>query len=130
MPHTKSKGQTRGRGTPVPQRKHSRVIGRGTMLRLDRKNREVELPQGGRNIVSARQRAQAERAYAGDTRRRFDVARGRKPATQDAKSRYGRGPEMTRALERKARAEGRRRKKVATSTGRPRTKLGRAPARD
>lgn len=129
MPHTKSKGQTKPRGATVPARKETRRIGSGQILRSAARTQEKEIPLRGPNAIGASQRQQAERAYAGDMTRRFDVARGKRLTTRDAERRYGRDMQPGDTLERIAKSAGRRPRKVAASTGKPRSKLGRVPVR-
>jgi hypothetical protein len=99
------------------------------MTRSTTRGRQRELPLRGPNMVGKSIRGQAERYYAGDTTRRFDVARGKRLAAGDAANRYGRGVPMGETMRQKSRNEGRRPRKVAASSGKPRSKLGRAPAR-
>ncbi len=125
MPHTKSKGQTRPRGTKIEDRSTMRRVGGGPLRRRSREQL-VELPLRGPKPVRASRRNQAERAYGGDTSRRFDVARGRRRAAEDAQSRYGKGRDVADTLDREAKRAGRTPRKVAASTGRPRNRAGRS----
>jgi hypothetical protein len=78
MPHTKSKGQTRGRGTKTERRTTTRKVRTGRQARSHARNRLRELPTRSGAAIKPSQRAQAERSYAGDTTRRFDIARGKR----------------------------------------------------
>jgi hypothetical protein len=99
------------------------------MTRSATRTRQRELPKRGRNAIGKNVRGQAERYYAGDITRRFDVARGKRLAAGDAANRYGRGVPMGETMRQNSRNEGRRPRKVAASSGKPRSKVGRAPVR-
>jgi len=125
MPHTKSKGQTKQRGVTVPRRNATRRVNTRRAVRSRSRRQQREIPLRGPNAIRASRRQQAERAYAGDTTRRFDVARGKRLRRRDAERRYGRGMPMGDTSERIARNAGRRPTKVAASLGKPRNRLGR-----
>lgn len=127
MPHTKSKAQTRRRGSVVPNRKETRRVATGRMQRSVARGGLRELPLRGSNTARAKQRSHAEQDYAGDVARPFEIARGKRLRAADAESRYGRSVSMNETLNRKARNERRRPTKVAASTGQPRSRLGRTP---
>jgi hypothetical protein len=129
MPHTKSKAQTRARGSKVPGNQSTRRVRTGRITRSAARSRLRQLPLRGPNTIGKSIRGQAERYYAGDTTRRFDVARGKRLGVGDAANRYGRGVPMGETMRTKSRNERRRPRKVAASSGKPRNKLGRAPAR-
>lgn len=131
MPRTKSKAQTRARGTTIPSRNTKRTVSAQRGLRTAERSQMREMPLRSSKPVKGRQRGNAERAYRGDVSQRFDVARGRRLSSQEAGNRYGRGsgPRMGDALQQKARSENRRPTKVAASSKKPRTKLGRAPVK-
>jgi hypothetical protein len=83
------------------------------------RDRERELPMRGQNPIGKHMRGQAEQDYAGDITRRLAVVRGKRLRTADADNRYGRGVTMGATLQRKARNEGRRPRKLAASAGKP-----------
>jgi hypothetical protein len=124
MPHTKSKAQTRARGTVIPSRKTTRDVDSGRVARGARRKSRRELPLRAGSNVPAHDRRQAEKDYAGDTGREFALARSKRLGQSRSDAR----PEASRALarsyvtQRKARDEGRRPTKVAASTRKPRSK--------
>ena len=113
MPHTKSKAQTRPRGTTIPSRRTTRRV--TTAKASAARAGERELPLRGPNSVLARARRQSERDYMGGASADMRVARGKRLSALNAGT-----------MERKARNAGRRPTKVAASTRKPRSKLGRA----
>jgi hypothetical protein len=130
MPHTKSQGQTKPRGATTKRRQGTRRIQTGAAVRSAERGKIKELPMRGPNVVPKSARSQAERAYGGDTSRRMDVARGKRLRSQEADARVGRGlPNMADSLKQSARSGGRQPRKVAASSGKPRSKLGRKPVR-
>ena len=113
MPHTKSKGQTRARGTTIPNQKATRRVATGGTSAA--RAREGELPLRGTHSVLARTRRQSERDYIGGSSSEMRVVRGKRFSALNAGT-----------MDRKARNAGRRPTKVAASTRKPRSKLGRA----
>jgi hypothetical protein len=97
----------------VPANKTLRYINTQAEDRREARSKLRRLPLRGPNPVTKSERAQAERAYRGDTSRRLDVSRGKRLGDEEARTRYGGGVTMGTALRRRAKNAGTRPKKVS-----------------